>query len=277
MSEIENNNFLNEQETVETDDYISKIEEVIDEKFYKNVLKDGFDEDEIPEFAIDEDDEDFNKESKPIYLTEEEQNELAEKYQPLYKSVIASYNIGGGNNDCIDDITSAASLGFTLALKKYDKRLERDGVSQFAAFCRKCMTNQIKTDVVKYTKIKNNTTSLDASVSSKSSSGDSKEMLLSDVLPAINSSTQELCEKKEVLESLKMAIETELTNIERLIICSTYGAFGYQELSQNQISAALVHIGAYQKISQAAISKQKKTIMSKLRVALISKYRVIHY
>lgn len=249
------------------EDLISKVEEEIDKIL--NVMEDGYDEEEeyIPEFAV----EDTEAPEEKVHLSQEEQEEYSIKYQPLFKSVIAMYTEGGGNNDCVDDIVSAASLGFTMALKNYDKSMEKNGISQFAAFCRTCMVNQIKTDISKYAKIKNNTVSFENKASKDS------EILLAEVIPAKDASSQDYVEKKEMLAALRSAVNSELNSIERLVICSTYGAFGYKELSQQQISSMLVKLGAYQKISQAAISKQKKVIMSKLRVALVSKYKVTHY
>lgn len=194
-------------------------------------------------------------EEKDDYLTEDERNDYAEKYENLIAIVTKQYVYSNTKID-YDDLYSVASVGFVKALNAYKKNV---GI-KFQTFCSSCIKNEI-TDFIR-TEMKHlNVISLDGAMEDNASN-EPKAVYQND---GAYLTMEERVERSNLFEMLNDVIEDVFEPKDQFIIKSYYGLGEIQKRTQ-------VEIGEMLNYTQAYIQKRIKQNISKLKDVLEQEY-----
>lgn len=195
-------------------------------------------------------------------LTEIEKNELATNDMriPLIKHVASKYfNPFGGPS--MEDLMDYAEEGYVIALNAYEK----DRGAKFTTYAIFLMERNLLLYLKKDTQFYAHTTPLEQPIATLHSG---EELLIEDVLADKRVDIARDIEVKDKIECLKQALDC-LSDREIYIVCSYYGCYGSERLTQAQIASDL-------NITQVAVHKALKTIYRKLRDVLVRDFGIFN-
>ncbi len=148
-----------------------------------------------------------------------------------------------------EDLISIGTIGLIKAIRTFSNERGRS----IAAYAARCIENEILMSI-RYEKKKQNDISLSEPIGTDR---DGNEITLADVLSSDDDQVSEKVELRESSRKLRDAINTALTDRERIIVVMRYGLCGAPPMPQREVGKLL-------SISRSYVSRIEKKALIKL-------------